>query len=142
MYERMLDKQVEPTREEMYNYCGETSKLFVLLNEWLTETYHTKQRIVFPYGKHYGWGIAHRVKEKMFCTLFPEKESFTVMLRLSHQQFESVYDKVDKDTPNDIVHKYPCGDGGWIHYRILCQKNYEDIKMLLMVKGAKNKLTK
>ena len=53
-----------------------------MINDWLTTTFHTEQKVVFPYGN-----------------------------------------------------KYPCGDGGWIHYRVICQEHYEDIKKLLAVKG-------
>ena len=58
MYERMLDKQNEPTIAEMTAYCGENGELFALLNEWLAQTYGTVQKPTFPYGNHYGWGIA------------------------------------------------------------------------------------
>ncbi|SCJ56543.1 Protein of uncharacterised function (DUF3788) [uncultured Eubacterium sp.] len=62
MYERMLDKQNEPTIAEMTTYCGENGELFTLLNEWLSQTYGTAQNVTFPYGNHYGWGITHRKK--------------------------------------------------------------------------------
>lgn len=35
MYERMLNKQVAPSFEDMAAYCGENAELFTLLNEWL-----------------------------------------------------------------------------------------------------------
>lgn len=60
MYERMLNKQAIPTIEEMTKSCGENSERFSLLNEWLTSTFNTEQKIVFPYGKKYGWGVAHK----------------------------------------------------------------------------------
>lgn len=52
MYERMLNKQAIPTIEEMTKFCGENSERFSLLNEWLTSTFNTEQKIVFPYGKN------------------------------------------------------------------------------------------
>ena len=36
MYERMLNKQVVPTIEEMTAYCGENAERFSMINEWLT----------------------------------------------------------------------------------------------------------
>ena len=33
-----------------------------------------------------------------------------------------------------IDHKYPCGDGGWIHYRVAGPEQFEDIQVLLTVK--------
>ena len=60
MYERMLDKQAKPTIEEMTKFCSENSKRFTLLNEWLTSSFNTEQKVVFPYCNKYGWGIAHK----------------------------------------------------------------------------------
>ena len=67
MYERMLNKQAMPTIEEMAEFCGENSEEFSLLNEWLVATFNTEQKIVFPYGNKYGWGVAHKKKNKLIC---------------------------------------------------------------------------
>ena len=72
MYERMLNKQVVPTVEEMTAYCGENAELFTQLNKWLSNEFFTEQKIVFPYGNRYGWGIAHRKKQKLLCNIFAE----------------------------------------------------------------------
>lgn len=69
MYERMLNKQVVPTVEEMTEYCGKNAELFSRLNEWMAATFQTEQKIVFPYGNNYGWGIAHRKKNKLMCNV-------------------------------------------------------------------------
>ena len=93
MYERMLEKQNKPTIEAMKAYCGEASSLFTILHSWLMQYSDITYDIVFPYGNHYGWGIAFRKKNKLICNIFPEKDAFTVMIRLTNQQFESIYDK-------------------------------------------------
>lgn len=136
MYERMLNKIEEPTVNEMTAYCGERAEWFTLLNEWLSKSCGTEQKTVFPYGNTYGWAIAHKKKRKLICNIFAENGAFTVMLRLSDKQFEFVYEQVQKDTKDVIDGKYPCGDGGWIHYRVTGQANMEDIKKLLAVKCA------
>ena len=41
---------------------------------------------------------------------------------------------------NTIGNKYPCSDGGWIHYRVTCQKYYDDIVKRLEVKCSWFKL--
>ena len=134
MYERMLNKQVEPTISQMTAFCGENAELFTLLNEWLSQTYGSAQKITFPYGNHYGWGIAHRKKQKLLCNIFAEDNAFTVMMRLSDKQFDSVYSQVRKYTQDFIDNRYSCGDGGWIQYRVTCREQFEDIQKLLCVK--------
>ena len=135
MYERMLNKQVVPTIEEMTSYCGVNAELFTMLNQWLSNQYCTLQEKVFPYGNHNGGGIAHRSKKKLLCNIFPEDNAFTVMVRLSDRQFASVYGNMQKYTQEYMDHKYPCGDGGWIHYRVKCKEHLEDIMKLLIVKS-------
>lgn len=134
MYERMLNKQVEPSIEEMTAFCGENAERFSSLNEWLESAFHTEQKVVFPYGNHYGWGVAHKIKGKLICNIFAEDNAFTVMMRLSDKQYQSVYEKLHKYTQEVIDNKYPCGDGGWIHYRVTNEEHFEDSKALLTVK--------
>ncbi len=134
MYERMLDKQTIPSIEEMTAFCGENAARFSCLNEWLSSAFDTTQEIVFPYGNQYGWGMAHKRKNKLICNIFAEDNAFTVMMRLSDQQYQTAYEKLQKYTQDQIDNKYPCGDGGWIHYRVTCKEHFDDIKTLLSVK--------
>ncbi len=134
MYERMLNKQVMPTIEEMTVYCGENAETFSLLNDWLTTSFGTEEKVVFPYGNKYGWGIAHKKKSKLICNVFAEDNAFTIMMRLSDKQYNSVYDRLQRYTQEYIDKKYPCGDGGWIHYRVTDKEHVGDIQKLLWVK--------
>ena len=134
MYGRMLDKQTMPTIEEMTDYCGENAGRFTNLNEWLSGSFGTAQTVVFPYGNHYGWGIAHKKKNKFICNVFAEEDAFTVMVRMTNKQFEMLYEQLIPYTQEVIDNKYPCGEGGWIHYRVICEEHLEDIKKLLAVK--------
>ena len=102
MYERLLDKQTVPTMEELEAYCGVRGVLFRELNEKLSQAYGTAQEIRFPYGNRYGWGVAHRKKKKLICDVFAEADAFTVMLRLSNQQFASVYHQMQPYTQEFI----------------------------------------
>lgn len=96
----------------------------------------TEQQVTFPYGNKYGWGIAHRKKKKLLCNVFAEKNAFTVMLRLTDKQYESVYERLQDYTKEYIDNKHPCSDGGWIHYRITHKEHFDDIKLLLSMKCA------
>lgn len=136
MYERMLDKQNRPTLDDMAAYCGENRALFTQIHAWLSDVCGTTQEIVFPYGNHYGWAVAHRKKKKLICNVFAEDGAFTVMMRLSNAQFDLVYDQLEPETQACIDGKYPCSDGGWIHDRVTCAARYHDVQKLLEVKCA------
>lgn len=136
MYDRMLDKQNRPAFDDMAAYCGKSMKLFIRINEWLSEVCETTQEIVFPYGNNYGWAVAHRKKKKLICNVFAENDAFTVMVRLSNEQFLSLYDRMGEETRKCIDNKYPCGDGGWLHYRVTGETHFCDIQKMLEVKCA------
>lgn len=137
MDERMLNKQVEPTIEQMADHCGKQAQLFTFLNDWLSDMYGTLQKVTFPYGNKYGWAVNHRIKQKLICNIFAEKDAFTVMVGLSNFQFETIYEKLNKYTQDYIDDKYSCGDGGWIHYQVTCNEHFDDIKKILTVKCGK-----
>lgn len=134
MYERMLNKQVTPSIEEMTRFCGGNSEGFSLLNEWLISTFHTEKKVVFPYGNKYGWSVAHKKKNRLVCNIFAEDSAFTVMMQLSDKQYKTVYSQLQRYAQEYIDNKYPCGHGGWIHYRVTCKEHLDDIKTLLSVK--------
>lgn len=134
MYERLLDKQSVPAFEDLAAYCGEAGERFQRLNGELSQRYGTSREIRFPYGKQYGWSVTHRRKKKLICDVFAEAGAFTVMLRLSNQQFDAVYDRLQAYTQQYINNKYPCGEGGWIHYRVLDETHLEDVLRLLAAK--------
>lgn len=136
MYERLLNKEKQPTLEELAAYCGENAELFISLNHFLSGELNTIPEIRFPYGKQYGWSLSHRKGKKLICDIFAEDGSFTVMVRCSTQQYDSLYDNVQDYMKNYIDHKYPCGDGGWIHYRVINSEHLDDIKKLFIVKCA------
>lgn len=92
--------------------------------------------MVFPYGNSYGWGISHKKKKKLICYVFAESDSFTVMLRLSGKAYESIYEKLKPYGKNLVDNKYPCGDGGWIHYRVAGPEQMEEIQTFLRTKCA------
>lgn len=131
MYERMLDKEIRPSMEALSLYVRSNAELFHQLHSYLSDQYKTVQEIRFPYGNHYGWCVTHRKGKKLICDVFAEAEAFTVMIRLSNQQFDNVYDTLQSETKQQIDNKYPCGEGGWLHYRVLTKEHLEDIKCLL-----------
>lgn len=134
MYGRMLDKRDPPTRDDMLAHCGRAAGWFDTLDLFLRTEGETDTEIKFPYGNQYGWGIKHSKKGKLLCNLFPETGAFTVMLRLSDRQFASAYGGLLEYSRDIIDHKYPCGSGGWIHYRVQEEEQLEDIRTLLRLK--------
>ena len=68
--------------------------------------------------------------------IFAQEEAgaFTVMLRLSDTQFASVYEQLQPYAKEYVDNRYPCGNGGWIHYRVCEEAHMEDIQRLLFLR--------
>ncbi|MDO4568695.1 MAG: DUF3788 domain-containing protein [Clostridia bacterium] len=134
MYERLLDRNREPSLSELAAYCGENGERFVHLNDYLSMEFGASQEVRFPYGSKYGWCVTHRKGRKLICDVFAEKGAFTVMLRLADTQFMLLYAGLTEYTRKCIDARYPCGSGGWIHYRVTDDGRLNDIKRLLNAK--------
>ena len=134
MHKRMLDKMNRPSIEEFRSFIGSREDMFENLDDFMGEVQNIQRELRFPYGNHYGWGIKYSVRKKHICDIFAEKDAFTVMMRLSNDQFEGLYSGLSAYTREYIDNKYPCGSGGWIHYRVLEPEHLEDVKKMLGVK--------
>lgn len=134
MYERMLSRGAVPTMESLAAHCGAASAAFREINGYLTGVCATQPEIRFPYGGRYGWGISHRIGKKLICNVFAEVDAVTVMMRLSDRQYAALYPRLLPYTQRCIDEKYPCGDGGWIHYRVLSEGHVRDVRALLGLK--------
>ena len=131
VYERMLNRTAEPCFDEMAVYCGTAELFFRVLNRQLSDEYETQLRIRFPYGKKYGWGVKHERKKKHICDIFAEKDAVNLMIHLSNSQIESVYADLSAYGREACDQKYPCGDGGWLHYRIVSEEDLTDALKLV-----------
>lgn len=134
MYERLLDKSIRPNISNMIEWCGASGMLFSELKQFMTEVKHAQSEIRFPYGNCYGWCVTYRRNKKLLCDVFPEYGALNVMLRLSDDSFQKAYPSLTQYTQEQINAKYPCGSGGWIHYRITNKEHLDDIMKLLALK--------
>ena len=134
MYERLLDRTLSPTFDDLIAYSSESGKLWLELDQKLRNVFSVKQQIRFPYGNSYGWSCKYSVKGKHLCDIFAENGSFTVHFRISDQQQNSVYNDLLPYAKAICDNKYPCKGGGWLSFRVLSHSNIEDVFKLLSAK--------
>ena len=135
MYERMLNKQNVPLFDEMISYCGEAGKLWSELDIYLKDKLEMKGCIRFPYGNKYGWSVKYSLKSKHICDIFAENGAFMVLIRLSNDQIEPVYNILSDYTRGVWDNKYPCGNGGWLNYRVIGNEQLQDLIKLIETKA-------
>ena len=138
MYERMLDKLKEPSIAEIHEYIGENSLLLLnTFEETLKQRYELKRDLKFPFGNNYGWGFKYSHKTKHLCYVFFEKDAITIMLQIGGNlvgKIEKVLPECLPKTEDYWNNRYPCGEGGWIHYRVLNGDELNDVIKLLAIK--------
>lgn len=138
MYERMLDKNIKPTMDEIFSTIGdEGTKHWRILEGFFNEFYDIDAEIRFPFGNSYGWGVRFKHKSKTLCYLFPEKGAFTVFFQIGKNELAKMLDKLNGFLPRTKEiweSRYPCGDGGWLYYRVLNTEEINDIKELMKIK--------
>lgn len=130
--ERFLDKTKEPTESEIKDALGNVSEDFFRLFQTLTSL-GLSSTFRFPHGNNYGWGYNFKVKGKHFCDLFPGYNGFCLMIRLTNKGFESL-ENLSSYALDLIANKYPCGEGGVIHYCFEKGKAYTDLEKIIYKK--------
>jgi hypothetical protein len=136
-FPRMKDKTRKPTEEEIIGFIGEqASKAWLEIRRFIQDHYDFAPEKVF-YGEKYGWTVRFRKSGTTLCSLFPEKDGFTVLLVLGTKESDKALEmkgelslkihKLIKDTKQ--LH-----DGRWLWIRLLTVKDTDDVKKLLRTK--------
>ena len=139
MHERLLDKNNEPTLEQVREYLGEESvKRLLSLEDYLQTHYHLSKEMRFPFGNSYGWGYKYSHKSSPLCYIFFENGAFTVTIQIGDKRVhlvENYLSDLSSKAQELWENRYPCGDnGGWVHYRILSDNELNDIYKFISAK--------
>lgn len=139
-YERMLDKEHQPTEEEILDTIGQTTA-WLNLKQYIKENYDFVPELVF-YGKKYGWTIRYRKSGKTLCSLFPEKDAFTALVVLGKKEAQKALSMLDEFSPGVrtlLGDTEQLHDGRWLWIRVLTVNEANDVQELLKVKRRPRK---
>jgi len=134
MYERMLDKQITPSFDDLINYSGESGTLWLELDKFFDEKFFAAKIIRFPYGNKYGWSVKYSQKSKHICDVFAENGAFTVLIRIANKEMDTIYEGLTDYSKSLWGNKYPCNDGGWLNFRVLNGEQLDDLKKIICAK--------
>ncbi len=142
MHERMMDKSIQPSDEDMLNWIGQRpiAEEWTALRQFLVDTYGIVP-IFNPGGKRYGWNLQYRLARRPLCELYPEHGSFTALVILGQSELQQAMDRLEifgsiirqalTDTP-----RYH--DGCWMYIRasdpLTCHRDVQDIEELILIK--------
>lgn len=136
--QRFFNPDREPEPSEIETLLGkDASRRFHCLDAFLKSGYDALRELKFPFGSHYGWSYKYSSKGKMLCYVFFEKDAVTVTITIGKGDLP----KLERELPQLLPrtrqlweNRYPCGGGGWIHYRLLIDDELQDVKKLICIK--------
>ncbi|MEZ4726929.1 MAG: DUF3788 domain-containing protein [Caldilineaceae bacterium] len=141
MHERMMDKTIQPSLEDMRNWIGQPiADAWMALRQFVQETYDIAP-IFNAGGKRYGWNLQYRSGRRPLCELYPEQGSFTALVILGRAELDQALDRVERFGPTvrqalETSPRYH--DGCWMYIRVAdpltCQQDVQDIEALIVIK--------
>lgn len=147
MHERMMEKTIQPSDEDMINWIGQSliAEEWMALRHFLTETYDIVP-IFNSGGKRYGWNLQYRFAGRPLCELYPEHGSFTALVILGQVELQQAMERLEifgslvqqalTDTP-----RYH--DGCWLYIRVFdprtCHRDVQEIEELILIKRKPSK---
>jgi len=134
MHERMLDKSVAPTFEEMLAFCGEAAQLWQALEAHFQEEYNAVDIIRFTRKNKYGWSKKYSTNGKYICDVFAEKNTFLVFFRISNTTYETICAEISGYVKEIWKNSYNCGKERWVDFEVLTDEHLEDVKKLIKAK--------
>lgn len=144
MYERLLDKNNPPSINFIEEFMGKKNyNILLQLEAFLNNNYHLGKEMKFPFGNNYGWGYKYNHKSSHLCYVFFESGAFTVTLQIGDNcvpKLEQILPYLSHKAEELWQNRYPCGvQGGWIHYRVIDEKELKDIFEFIKVKKRPSK---
>ncbi len=135
MYDRLLDKNKMPTPEEFLEHIGKIKELFETLDIFLRGK--NSEKVIKLDAHSRCWKLSYHIKKVYVCDIIPERDTFTVVTRLSEEVIGSIYGGL-LPYAKECIDNSPFRHRGWIEYRVLSPEHLEDVKTMLSFR-ANNK---
>jgi len=135
-HERMLDKAVEPTFEEMSQFTGEMAPIWQRLTSELAERYDVEPERRFG-GKKYGWTLRYRRGGRTLCCVYPERGAVTALVVLGRKEVDKAIAAIDELSPSVqtvLTETEQFHDGRWLWLHIGSQEDAESVLRLVLCK--------
>ena len=133
-----IDKNREPSPEEIENALGELKPLWDDLIQSIRTGYSPEEDFKFLYGKNYGWGRRFRTKGKLLAVLYPAGAGFVVQLIMSESAIDTILTMgFGSNVRQAIDNATPYTEGRWLFIPVEDAEDLSDIKRLLVIKMKK-----
>lgn len=140
-HERMLNRECQPTMDEMVQTVGSVSGLWTELQRFVENSYDISPQVIFG-GRNYGWQLQYRKGGRTLCNLYPERGSFTVLLVLGKHESEYALNRLNELSPgvrSVFESTPPLHDGRWLWIRPSNRDDLTSVETLLTIKRKPKK---
>ncbi|MFA6856254.1 MAG: DUF3788 family protein [Treponema sp.] len=142
MNERMLDKNHQPSEEEIEQFIGNAScRNLQVIKEKLNEIFDLNIDLKFPFGNSYGWGYKFSHKSKHLFYIFFENNGLTLTTQINEPKTDrdrNLIGALSEEGRKCWETKYPCNNGGWVHYRFNDIKGLHDAGIFVSLRTKKD----
>lgn len=130
-----LDKNHQPTMEEIQASLSSKRELWDELIRFVTENYRAKSDFAF-YGVNYGWAMRFRKGGKALLSLYPGKDSFVAQIVLGETSARKASGlKLGRNVRRVLENTRQLADGRWLFIRVNSKKDANDCRNPLTLKS-------
>lgn len=135
----ILDARHQLAFEELSSYIEEPALSWWLdLNAFLQNTYKVKPKMSYSKcSMQKGWNVKYQKSGKSLCTLYPEKESFIVLIVIELEMIPIIEDMKNDFAPAvlDVVKSArPFNGTKWLMIRVESDAILKNVRELLVLK--------
>ncbi len=139
MEDLIQNRNQEPTLNQIIDNMTEYTKSnFESLISFLDEVYNASPFITYSSCSAMpGWNIKYKKSSKSFCTIYPDKEYFTVLIVLNQEGIDKVIEIKNEYTNYfiDLIDKSGALNGSkWLMICVDDNEILEDVKRTLNIK--------
>ena len=135
----ILDANNALVYEDVFGYINEPALTWwKALNTFIQQKYHVSPKV--SYSKctaQKGWNIKYQISGKSLCTLYPEKESFIILIviKLELVEFiESMASSYDPSVMKIVRNARPFNGTKWLMIRVESEAIMKNVRDLLVFK--------
>ena len=78
--------------------------------------------------------MKYSYKNNLIFDIFAENSAFMVLVCIPNDAIQSLYGELSDYAEKVWNDKYPCGNGGWLNYRITDNDQLQDLIKILDIK--------
>ena len=137
-HQRMYDRTKTPTDQEIIEFIADAKavKAWKKIQELIETRYDLLKEILY-YGDRYGWLVRYRKSRRTIVSLFPERNSFSVLIVYGKKENEKFIAQ-ESDFSSEIVDIFhnteKLHDGKWLWIRVTEAAFIEHLLNLIAIK--------